>query len=88
MSIGDWCLQGMSNDLLTIRAVGDKILLSPKANVQVKHREWVRKHKAAILEVLRQWPDSTCPANAYARPAPAGEHRDRRTFAVRTKRPT
>ena len=67
---GDFVIEVLRNDLITARAAGGKVLLTPRDRVKPEHRALVAKHKADVLQALMRWPDATAPARHLHHEAP------------------
>jgi hypothetical protein len=62
---GDYIIQRLRNDGISLRADRGQVRLTPKECVKAEHRELVREHKAEILLALAAWPKGEARARNY-----------------------
>lgn len=63
---GDYVIQRLRNDGISLRSDRGQIRLTPKGKVRPEHRELVRQHKADVLLALAAWPNGEANARNWA----------------------
>ena len=76
---GDFILGLLRNNGFSVRANGDRIIVTPARDFTPELRDLVEKHKAEVLQALQRWPAASMPArNFRAEPARHDERARRR----------